>query len=84
MLEAKVIFLIGGRQDGQATAQCDAYNIQTRLWTRMAPLNIPSFDHCACNYNDQYLYKFGGMNEAKRICQEVEQYDIDKNRWRVL
>jgi len=34
----------------------------------MAELNIPSFDHCACNYNDQFIYKFGGLNEVKRIC----------------
>jgi hypothetical protein len=35
----------------------------------MAELNIPSFDHCVCNYNDQFIYKFGGLDEKKEICK---------------
>jgi len=34
----------------------------------MADLNVPTFEHSVCNYNDQYIYKFGGVNELKKLC----------------
>lgn len=33
----------------------------------MADLNIPTFDFCVCNYGDQFIYKFGGVDNYKKL-----------------
>jgi len=45
------------------------YDINRKSWVRIADLNIPCYDHCICNFNDTYLYKFGGLDENNKMCQ---------------
>ncbi len=51
------------------TSQCEMYDINRKSWIRIADLNIPCYDHCICNFNDTYLYKFGGLDENNKMCQ---------------
>lgn len=52
------------------------FNLQTRQCTRIAPLNTPSANSCAAAFNDDYIFKFGGIynksvNENSKI---IEMY----------
>ena len=67
------------------------FNTQNNQWSKISPCNIASCESSVCNYNDQYIYKFGGLNSEKRLCQvpqsisqEVEQYDVEQNKWYVI
>lgn len=56
------IFLLGGfSAEGEVTRECEAFSLQTLSSRRIAPLNTPSANSCAAPFNDQYIFKFGGI-----------------------
>jgi hypothetical protein len=75
---ANSIFIIGGfsQAEGEVTRECEVFNLQTRQCSRIAPLNTPSANSCAAAFNDELIFKFGGIynrsvNENSKI---IEMY----------
>jgi hypothetical protein len=57
------IYIIGGfsQADGDVTRECEVFNLQTGKCSRIAPLNTPSANSCAASFNDDLIFKFGGI-----------------------
>jgi hypothetical protein len=50
------------------------FSLQSGQCSRIAPLNTPSANSCATTFNDDYIFKFGGIynksvNENSKIIE---------------
>lgn len=83
------IYAIGGisidRQGKKVvTRTCEKYNILTDQWTEIAPLNLPICNHCACSFENKYIFCFGGRYQPNRISNNIFRYNIEKDIWQCL
>jgi N-acetylneuraminic acid mutarotase len=62
-VSGKSVVVIGGEINGVSTRRVDAYNVETRTWTRLAPLPEGRFWHDATTINGK-IYVAGGENVA--------------------
>jgi hypothetical protein len=64
-VSGKSILVIGGEVNGEygSSRRVDAYNVETRTWTRLAPLPEGRIWHDATTINGK-VYVAGGENEA--------------------
>ena len=56
------IAIIGGFIDKKITSTCEIIDLQNLKIYRIADLNFPCYDMSVCNYDNEYIYKFGGMD----------------------
>ena len=63
-----LIYLIGGFSDieGDGSRTCEVLNIKDRQCNEIAPLNAPSANSCAVAFNDEYIFKFGGIENKNQ------------------
>jgi hypothetical protein len=56
------IYIIGGFSGvGDILRDCEVLNLQKMTCSKIAPLNTPSANSCATAFNNQYIFKFGGI-----------------------
>ena len=82
------IYVAGGCVDeGGYTAECERYNFDTEYpksygkWEKVAPLNAPSLGPCLANFNDRYIFKFGGLAGVNQPNNMIERYDPNIDKW---
>ena len=57
------IYLIGGftKKEGFVMRECEVFYIDKQKCQSIAPLNTPSANSCATAFNDEYIFRFGGV-----------------------
>lgn len=56
------IYIIGGFSGaGDVIRDCEVLNLQNMKCSKIASLNTPSANSCAAAFNNQYIFKFGGI-----------------------
>jgi hypothetical protein len=56
------IYIMGGFSgDGDVIRDCEVLNLQKMTCSKIASLNTPSANSCAASFNNQYIFKFGGV-----------------------
>ena len=55
------IYLIGGfDHNGNNSRLCERLDLDTMSCAEIAPLNIPSANSCAVQFNNEYILRIGG------------------------
>ena len=79
------IYVIGGYDGTSYLRDCERYDIEQEKWLEITSLNYPSAFGSVCSFNDNTIYKFGGIdNKNNNYIGNIEKYDIDQNFWTVL
>lgn len=82
------IFVIGGttgRSDQlQITATCEAYEIMCDKWHQIANLNTPAVSCSVTPFNENYIFKFGGLSEGLKTNNNIEKLTISENKWELI
>jgi len=78
------IYAIGGFSGQQYMSSVERYSIENDRWTTIAPLMAPKCTlSCLVSTPDyRYIYAIGGFNGTP--LNEVERYDVTKERWEVI
>ena len=81
-----MIYLIGGfsNVEGDVTRSCEVFNPRDKTCVEIAPLNTPSANSCTASFNDEYIFKFGGVENKVQGNSLIEMYSIKKNKWVVV
>lgn len=79
----KYVFAVGGGFDINESYlnTCEKYDIEYGDWTPLSPCHKATIGSGLCNFNDQFLYKFGGKIDNSGFCNYIERFDIEKNFW---
>jgi len=81
----KRLYIMGGQPDASPIYSpvplVEAYDLQTRGWTRLAPLLTPRSDGAAVSAPDGRLYAVGGWQTEFEATAAVEAYDLRTRRW---
>ena len=82
------MYVIGGcSEQGGYTASCERFAVNKHYekavgeWQIVASLNQPANSPCVVNFNDDYIYKFGGVLNLSTMNNTVERYDPKLNVW---
>ncbi|KAL4453697.1 hypothetical protein ABPG74_009593 [Tetrahymena malaccensis] len=75
------IYVIGGCDGEIITNQCERYDTRTNSWKRLSPLLTPVKNASVCVFNNQLIFKFGGILYDKSLCQTIEKYDTTTDTW---
>jgi len=79
------LYVIGGNiEESQTTSRCEKFLINEEKWVDIANLNLPSCNHCVCNFNDSFLYKFGGKIDDNFLNKTIEKYNPTINIWVII
>lgn len=59
------IYIVGGNKNHNiVTKKCLEYDIVTNIITKISDLNYPSASHALLEWNEKYVYKFGGIGSC--------------------
>jgi hypothetical protein len=77
------IFSIGGENSHGYIRYCEKYDIETDEWTQIPSLKERKGKLSVCQFNNQFLYAFGGMSAD--FLETIEHYDTQStNGWSKL
>ena len=79
----KYIFTVGGVfeiNEGYLN-NFEKYDVDFGEWIPLTPSHIKSMGSSLCNFNDHFIYKFGGKIDNSGFSNSFERYDILKNVW---
>lgn len=62
----KSIFVIGGKREGFAITDCEKYDMAKNKWKAIACLKYSAYAASVCTFNDNHLYKFGGIGPGQQ------------------
>jgi hypothetical protein len=80
------IYALGGadrEENYRLNKKCERYDISLDSWMEIASFTTEASDFSVCNFNDKYLYKFGGWNSVSYI-NIIERYDIEFDQWTII
>jgi len=79
------IFLVGGKttKDGY-TNKVEKYSVKFDKWVNSGSLNNNSYAPTLCNFNDQYIYKFGGLLKKGIPNEIIEKYSPVSDKWSIV
>jgi len=63
---------------------CERYNIVENKWTPIAPMKNKCAEALFINYQNEFIYRIGGVNELGKILPGIERYSIKTNKWQEL
>jgi len=79
------IYVIGGvtLRDNKRTVlrSCERYDIVKDEWAEIAQVNMPVCNHCACVFNEKYIFCFGGRCQPEVLSNYIFKYTIENNTW---
>lgn len=77
------VYVTGGRKYGANDVAiinfCEYYDLKTKKWNIMPPMNVKRCSHQSLIYNNK-LYVVGGLSEDHRV-RQFEEYDFKENKW---
>jgi hypothetical protein len=77
------IYAIGGYDGKQYLASVEKFDLQTKTWVSLRPMETPRCTLSAVASNDcQYIYAMGGFNGA--ALEIVERYNIMTDEWEYI
>ncbi len=81
-----LIYVIGGNDAKLFYKQCERYDIEANLWTKIASLNIGRDSAASCIFNDKQIYAFSGRVkfDKKEITNTIERYTILADLWELV
>ncbi len=74
------LFLIGGKDKKKIYNSVHRFDVMTKRWTEMAPMNVERHQHVAVVLNNIILVA-GGKNGQGDILSSVEMYNIEEDKW---
>lgn len=79
------IYVCGGNDEyGNKLSVCEKYDLLSNSWTKISSLNQKVSGLYICNFNDKFIFKFGGESTQTLLSQIIEIYDIKNNKWSVI
>jgi len=81
------LLAVGGYSDRLLSCmrECEAFDLVSKQWVSVAPLNQPSKMMSVCTFDEYYLYKIGGyQNERRDLPSCVERFDPQENLWKEI
>ena len=66
------------------TNSVEAYDVQKEIWKPLANMNVGVVLAAICDFNNQYIFKFGGIIENIQLSNAIEKYDWQKNNWEII
>jgi hypothetical protein len=79
------IYVVGGFEHKHVmTKRCERFNLKTRKWEIIAPLNYAATSLSLCTFDNKYLFKFGGIGEGydnNLLSPYIERYDLQNDTW---
>lgn len=80
----EAIFVIGGYDGTKYMNECEKFDLISQKWVEIAPMNIPTAYPAVCSFQDEFIYKIGGMDAKGSYTNIIERYDIAENQWSVI
>ncbi|CAD8101429.1 unnamed protein product [Paramecium primaurelia] len=78
------IYSISGLGQGQTLEKsCERFNYILRKSEKIQDCLYPSIASCCVNYNNQYIYKFGGLYEKQQM-NFIERFNIKDMIWQAI
>jgi len=80
------IYVFGGADwniDYKLTRRCEKYDLRLDLWTEISGFSREASDFSVCNFQDKFIYKFGGWNMANYV-NVIERYDVNFDNWVII
>ncbi len=78
-----VVLVVGGNNGEAILNSCEAYNVRTGAFRKMADMKERRDELAVVVGRDGRVYAIGGCGEGSRCLNTVECYDPDKNEWRL-
>ena len=78
------IYVIGGQDSSGYLRECERYDMNAEKWFDISPISKPTAGATVCGFNNQCLYKFGGIQGKNDYVGTVEKYDVDLNYWTTI
>ena len=78
------IYVIGGYDGTKFMAECERYDIVAQKWLDIAPLNVPTACAAVCAFQEEYIYKIGGIDNKNSYPNLIERYHVDENIWTII
>jgi N-acetylneuraminic acid mutarotase len=81
------IYVICGKDsDSQVIDSCEKYDINRNQWSLIAPINKRRYASSAVvSKETDKIYLFGGRSDHHNMMMDdIEEYDISKNIWRII
>ena len=87
------VYVVGGITDGETMLkQCEIICPDENVVSEMPPLSEAKESVSVCNYQNRWLFVFGGRyhdftsqsNMMNNYANKIEQYDVDSKYWTVL
>lgn len=79
------IYVVGGKTvKSEFSNSCEMYDTIQMTWSRIACLNEGINKPSVCNFNNNALLKFGGVNKFGFIEKNIERYNPKLNVWDIV
>jgi len=80
------IYVIGGvtfdkEKKKSVLRACERYNVARDEWTEIARVNMPVCNHCACVFQNKYIFCFGGRCQPEKLSNNIFRYTIEEDSW---
>ena len=70
-----------GNYSEEPTNTCEKYVVGQDKWIDIASMPTPCFNSAACDFNDRYIYKFGGKQNHRELLRSIHRYDSMYDKW---
>ena len=82
-------FMIIGGNNSRILSTTEMYSTTSNMWLPLASLNIARYGACACIFNQDYVYAFGGVTfeeDAEKKSRTIERLKVSKtgSKWVIV
>lgn len=78
------IVIVGGYFGEQTLKSCERFNYKTNKVSPIADCNFEGAFSSIVNFNNKYVFKFGGRIATGKMCEAIEKYDLNNDHWEVV
>lgn len=75
------VLVASGIQDGNIINHSEIFNFTSNRWNAVSKVAYPTAYSSLCNFNKQFVYKFGGIDSFNKVCNLIERYDVRLDTW---
>jgi hypothetical protein len=83
---SKYIYVISGfNHEYHILTEVERYNISTRNWESIEPINHARINASSCKCGKKYIYLFGGLDvEKNEFTDTIERYNTQLEIWTTI
>ncbi|KRX02101.1 hypothetical protein PPERSA_03163 [Pseudocohnilembus persalinus] len=79
------IYIVGGQtENSRSSDTCECFNLTERKWEKLDCLNEGVYNPTLVTLDNQFLFKFGGINKFGIIDKTVERFDPRRGKWKTV